>query len=291
MHILIFTDADLDGAGSALLLKEVFDGHDVIIVDTTEYRILNEFKNRWNTLDHFDKIFVCDLSLSEEQAEAINRDNVVVVDHHETHSRHADKYTKAKSIVTPYSSCTKLVFDKFRSKINVTPEKEALVDLIDQYDSWSFDFPREMAPAKLNAIHYTYNKPKTEKFIESFKDGLRDYTPHEKGAIKLHFKSFVEQLENPKFYGKIKDFKVVSTFTSKHVNEVANYMLDKYDADVAIMVNLDIKVVSFRKSRGVDLNLGKLAEKLCDGGGSHNLAGGKLTETFANWTKTLSPIE
>lgn len=290
MHILIFTDSDLDGAGSALLLKEVFAGHDVIIVETTEYRILNEFKNRWSTLDHFDKIFVCDLSLNEEQAIAINRENVVVVDHHETHARFADKYTKAKSIVTPYSSNTKLVFDKFRSKIEVTPAKEALVELIDQYDSWSFDFPRELEPARLNAIFNVYNRPKVEKFIESFKDGLRDYTPQEKGAIKLHFKRFVEQLENPKFAGMIKDFKVVSTFITAQVNEVANYMLDKYDADIAIMVNLDIKVVSFRKKKGVQLDLGKLAEKLCDGGGSHILAGGKLTDTFATFTKTLSPI-
>jgi oligoribonuclease NrnB/cAMP/cGMP phosphodiesterase (DHH superfamily) len=290
VHILIFTDSDLDGAGSALLLKEVFAGHDVIIVETTEYRILNEFKNRWSTLDHFDKIFVCDLSLNEEQAIAINRENVVVVDHHETHARFADKYTKAKSIVTPYSSNTKLVFDKFRSKIKVTPAKEALVELIDQYDSWSFDFPRELEPARLNAIFNVYNRPKVEKFIESFKDGLRDYTPQEKGAIKLHFKRFVEQLENPKFAGMIKDFKVVSTFITAQVNEVANYMLDKYDADIAIMVNLDIKVVSFRKKKGVQLDLGKLAEKLCDGGGSHILAGGKLTDTFATFTKTLSPI-
>jgi len=290
VHILIFTDSDLDGAGSALLLKEVFAGHDVIIVETTEYSILNEFKNRWNTLDHFDKIFVCDLSLNEEQAIAINRENVVVVDHHETHARFADKYTKAKSIVTPYSSNTKLVFDKFRSKIEVTPAKEALVGLIDQYDSWSFDFPRELAPAQLNAIFNVYNRPKVEKFIESFKDGLREYTPQEKGAIKLHFKRFVEQLENPKFAGMIKDFKVVSTFITAQVNEVANYMLDKYDADIAIMVNLDIKVVSFRKKKGVQLDLGKLAEKLCDGGGSHILAGGKLTDTFATFTKTLTPI-
>lgn len=291
MHILIFTDHDLDGAGSALLLKEVFKGHDVIVVETSEYRILNEFKNRWSSLDHFDKIFVCDLSLNEEQAVAINRENVVVVDHHETHARFADKYTKAKSIVTEYSSNTKLIFDKFKSKINVTPAKEALVNLIDQYDSWSFDFPREKAPAELNAIFYGYNKPKVDKFIESFKDGLRDFTPHEKGAIKLHFKQFVEQLESPKFAGKIKDFKVVSTFVTKQVNEVANYMIDKYDADVAIIVNLDIKVVSFRKKKGVDINLGKLAEKLCDGGGSHNLAGGRLTDTFANFTKTLAPIQ
>ena len=291
MHILIFTDSDLDGAGSALLLKEVFTGHEVIIVETSEYRILNEFKNRWNTLDHFDKIFVCDLSLNEEQAIAINRDNVVVVDHHETHSKFVEQYTKAKAVVTPYTSCTKLIFDKFKSKIDVTPEKEALVKLIDQYDSWAFDFPRELEPARLNAIYYGYNKPKAEKFIESFKNGLRDYTAHERGAIKLHFKSFVEQLENPKFHGKIKDYKVVSTFVTRQVNEVANYILDKYDADVAIMVNLEGKVVSFRKQRGVQLNLGKLAEKLCEGGGAHNLAGGKLTETFANWTKTLSPIE
>ena len=148
-----------------------------------------------------------------------------------------------------------------------------------------------MAPAKLNAIYYGYNKPKAEKFIESFKDGLRDFTAHERGAIKLHFKAFVEQLESPKFAGMIKDYKVVSTFVTKQVNEVANYMLDKYSADVAIMVNLDLKVVSFRKQKGCQLNLGKLAEKLCEGGGAHNLAGGKLTDTFANWTKTLSPIE
>jgi oligoribonuclease NrnB/cAMP/cGMP phosphodiesterase (DHH superfamily) len=290
VHILIFTDSDLDGAGSALLLKEVYAEHNVIVVETTEYSILNEFKNRWNTLDNFAKIFVCDLALNEEQAIAINREHVGVIDHHETHSKFVDKYTIAKAIVKPYSSNTKLVFDTFKSKIDVTPEKEALVKLIDQYDSWSFDFPRELAPAKLNAIFYGYNKPKVDKFIESFKNGLRDYTPQEKGAIKLHFKRFVEQLEYPKFAGMIKDYKVVSTFITSNVNEVGNYMLDKYDADIAIMVNLEYKVVSFRKKRGVQLNLGKLAEKLCDGGGSHILAGGKLTATFANFTKTLTPI-
>ena len=73
---MVFTDNDLDGAGSALLLKKLFTGHEVIIVDTTEWNILNEFKSRWNTLDHFDKIFVCDLSLSEEQAELCDAGNV-----------------------------------------------------------------------------------------------------------------------------------------------------------------------------------------------------------------------
>lgn len=291
MHVLIFTDNDLDGAGSALLLNRLFTGHDVITVETTEFSILNEFKNRWNTLDHFDKIFVCDLSLDGEQAEAINRDNVVVVDHHSNHVVHKEKYTKAKTILEDYSSCTKLIADKFGAKLNLNDDLHALIDLIDRYDSWNFDFPKELEPARLNAIHYTYNKPKWEKFNESFKDGLHEYTPHEKGAIKLFFKNFVENLENPRFTGKVKDYSIMSTFVQSNINEVAAYLLNKYEVDIVILVNLDRKVVSFRKAKGCKADLSVLAENLCEGGGSHNLAGGKLTEKFMNFTKSFQPIQ
>ena len=291
MHIIIFTDTDLDGAGSALLLNRLYEGHDVITVETTEATILNEFKSRWNTLDHFDKIFVCDLCLNEEQAEAINRDNVVVIDHHELHVPFASKYTKAKSVVTEYSSCTKLIADKFKSKLNLDSRLEALINLIDQYDSWSFDFPNELEPARLNAIYYTYNKPKWEKFITSFKDGLREYTIHEKNSIKLFFKKFAEQLNSPKFVGNVKGYKVISTFVNSHINEVGHYLVNKYNTDIAILVNLDKHLVSFRKNPGCKADLSVIAVNLCEGGGSHKLAGGKLTEKFMNFTKTFQPLQ
>ncbi len=290
MHIIIFTDTDLDGAGSALLLNRLYKGHDVITVETTEATILNEFKSRWNTLDHFDKIFVCDLCLNAEQAEAINRDNVVVIDHHELHVPHAVKYTKAKSIVTEYTSCTKLIADKFKTKLNLDKQLESLVTLIDQYDCWSFDFPNELEPARLNAIYYTYNKPKWEKFVNAFGDGLREYNLHEKNSIKLFFKKFAEQLTNPKFVGTVKNYKVISTFVTSHVNEVGHYLVNKYDADIAIMVNLDKHFVSFRKDTKCKADLSVLATTLCEGGGSHKLAGGKLTEKFMNFSKPFQPI-
>lgn len=290
MHIIIFTDTDLDGAGSALLLNRLFQGHDVITVETTESTILNEFKSRWSTLDHFDKIFVCDLCLNEEQAESINRDNVVVIDHHDLHAQHVEKYTKAKSIVTDYTSCTKLIADKFKSKLNLDDRLTSLVNLIDQYDCWSFDFPNELEPARLNAIYYTYNKPKWEKFIASFKDGLREYNIHEKNSIKLFFKKFAEQLTNPKFTGEVKGYKIISTFVTSHVNEVGHYLVNKYDADIAIMVNLEQRFVSFRKNPSCKANLSVLATTLCEGGGSHKLAGGKLTEKFMNFSQTFKPL-
>lgn len=291
MHILIFTDTDLDGAGSSLLLNRLYDGHDIITVETTEATILNEFKSRLNTLDHFDKIFICDLCLNEEQAETINRSNVVVIDHHELHIPIAAKYTKAKSIVTKYSSCTKLIADKFKTKLNLNNNLEDLINLIDQYDSWSFNFPSELEPVKLNAIYYTYNRPKWEKFITSFKDGLREYNVYEKNSIKLFLNKFIEQLTNPKFIGNIKGYKVVSTFVESHINEIGHYLLNKYDADIAVMVNLDKHLVSFRKSSECKADLSILAINLCEGGGSHNLAGGKLTEKFMNFTKTFQPLK
>ena len=290
MHIIIFTDTDLDGAGSALLLNRLFQGHDVITVETTEATILNEFKSRWSTLDYFDKIFVCDLCLNEEQAETINRDNVVVIDHHDMHVQHVGKYTKAKSIVTDYTSCTKLIADKFKAKLNLDDRLTSLVNLIDQYDCWSFNFPNELEPVRLNAIYTTYNKPKWEKFITSFKDGLREYNIHEKNSIKLFFKKFAEQLINPKFTGEVKGYKIISTFVTSHVNEVGHYLVDKYNADIAIMVNLERHFVSFRKNSNCKADLSILATTLCEGGGSHKLAGGKLTEKFMNFSQTFQPL-
>ena len=63
------------------------------------------------------------------------------------------------------------------------------------------------------------------------------------------------------------------------------------NADIAIMVNLDRKIVTFRKRKGCKAHLGELAEKLCDGGGSHNLAGGKLEDKFMAFSQKFTPIE
>ena len=55
MNILIYTDNDLDGAGSALLLKWYFkQAKDIVVVETGESILASNFKSRENTHDHFD---------------------------------------------------------------------------------------------------------------------------------------------------------------------------------------------------------------------------------------------
>jgi len=81
----------------------------------------------------------------------------------------------------------------------------------------------------------------------------------------------------------------VATFANYAVNELAHFLIKKYNADIGIVVNTQAKTVSFRRSKQSDADLSILATKLCQGGGHSASAGGRLTEKFANLTKTFTP--
>jgi len=69
------------------------------------------------------------------------------------------------------------------------------------------------------------------------------------------------------------------------------YILRENNADVILLINLKSKTVCYRKSKTCDLDVGKLAEKLADGGGHEAAAGSLLNDTIINITKLLQPIE
>lgn len=288
MNILIFTDYDLDGAGSALFIKWLYKSKitDLIIIEATETSIITELKNREHTLDHFDKVFVLDLDLGEEASKLVDRSNFVVIDHHIPHSKKRDSYQNAKAVIQEYGSCMGLMYEKFKGSLELTPAQEELVKYVDDYDSYRLEHKDSL---KLNAIYNTYNNPKTHKFIEAFEDGFRPYTVHEKNSIKLFITRFREQLENQVFIGTIKDYTVVSIIADFAISEVANHIISKYNADIGFVVNLNTKTVSFRRCKKCEVDVSILARSLCNGNGSPAAAGGKITEQFADLTKNFMP--
>lgn len=289
MNILIYTDNDLDGAGSALVLKWYFESiANVVIEETGESTLVSKLKSKGGALETFDKVFICDLALTADLIPYVDRENFVIFDHHIDHSKLKDEYKKAKVIVKPYSSCSKLIYDTFISKLSLTKDRIDLIDLIDQYDSYKM---KDTTALKLNAIFYIYNNPKVSKFIESFNHGIREFNIQEKNSITLFFKKLKEQLNGSEiFEGQIKDYKVVATFASYAINEVAHALLVKHKADIGIIVNTENKTVSFRRSKTSEVDVSILARKFCNGGGSVGAAGGILTEQFENLTKLFSRV-
>jgi oligoribonuclease NrnB/cAMP/cGMP phosphodiesterase (DHH superfamily) len=287
VRILVFTDNDLDGAGSALFIKWLFKSKlsYLDIVETTETTFHNDFREKDQTLDSFDRIFVLDLDLTEEQIKLVDRRNVIVIDHHTPHVKKKGLYTTAKAVIEEYSSCTKLLQDKFTS-VELTPAQEELLTYIDDYDCYKLEHKDSL---KLNAIHHTLNRPKVNKFIDAFEDGFRPYTIYEKNSIKLYIQKFREQVQNDIFIGNIKDYKVVSIMANYAISEVTHFIINKYQADIGISVNIDTKTVSFRRCKTCTVDVSILAKTFCGGGGSAAAAGGNLTPEFANLTKNFLP--
>ena len=291
MNILVWTDSDLHGAGAALAIKWLYSKKAKVfrINEVTESTILGKFKGALDTLDYYDKIFVLDLDLKPDIIKIIDRPNVVVIDTHKNHIKNKHLYNKAKTILDyAHNSTIDLIYDKFRDHLlHLTDKQLLLIKYIGTYDWYNTQYKESL---KLNAIYYNLNSPKAENFITAFSDGFREFTIHEKNAIKLYFKKFKDQIETGEFFkGKIKNYNVVATFANYAISELAHFIIKKHNADIGIIVNTQAKTVSFRRCKKSDVDVSVLAKKLCNGGGHAAAAGGKLTEQFANLTKTFTP--
>tara|TARA_R100001460_G_scaffold74848_1_gene115970 strand:+ start:1505 stop:2374 length:870 start_codon:yes stop_codon:yes gene_type:complete len=288
VNIQVWTDTDLHGAGGALLLKWLYKNSETFnINDVTESTFTGRFRGALDTLDHYDRIFIVDLDLNEEQVKLVDRDNVVVIDGHKNHSKFKHLYSRSKVIIDEsYFSVVNLIKDKFKSHLSLTKEQLDLIDLINGYD-W---YKSNNDSLKLNAVYYNLNTPKTENFISNFYNGFNSYTIEQKNSIKLFFRKFKEQISsNSIFKGKIKDYNIIASFGDYAVGELAHFLLSKYNADISVIVNTKAKTVSFRRSKDCDADVSLLAKKLCDGGGHPGSAGGKLTDRFASLTKQFTP--
>lgn len=72
MNILIYTDNDLDGAGSALVLKWYFETKaNVVIEETGESTLVSKLQSKNGALDTFDKVFICDLALTADRKSVV----------------------------------------------------------------------------------------------------------------------------------------------------------------------------------------------------------------------------
>jgi len=292
--IHVFTDADLDGAGSFLALKLAYKNADISYSVTTEKNFRENILN-WQLKDSFknyDTVFICDLNIKNDIA-LIDRDNVVVFDHHAEHVNHLDEYVRAKAIVKDYPSCTLLMYHSLKLKEKITDYQKLLINFISDYDSYVLKFPQSRS---LNQIFWNYTGDRVQKFLIDFENGFYGFNQYQKNALKIveknienYFKTQALYKGNLKISGK--DYNVMGGFFSFSPNEIAERALRENNADVILLINLKSKTVCYRKSKTCDLDVGKLAEKLADGGGHEAAAGSLLNDTIINITKLLQPIE
>lgn len=296
--IAVFTDCDLDGLSSFLVFKWFTNLR-------VEHEICSQSNFRktftkWAVKNHpekYDKIYIFDLDVSQSNLDLVDHKNFTIIDHHDTHVANENKYKNATAILKDCSSCCKLLYSLFSKKyadVKLTDEQKMLVLLADDYDSYELKLKDSY---NLNVVVWNYVGNRAEQFTRDFITGFKGFNQSHLNMIRINDKQVSRILSELEVYkGELpiggKKYKLYATVAEKCLNEVAHHVIKNNDCDICMVLNLRTKRVSFRKNkeRIPDLDLGKIAQTIAEGGGHQHSSGGQLTEQVLTITKMLQPV-
>jgi len=288
--IAIWSDVDLDGAVSQLAIQWVMKNFNFSReVHLSRAMDLRRQFTTWllnNKIDEYEAIFFLDLDTTPI-SDLIDRPNVVIYDHHETHFEQAQLYTKAAVIVKKCNSTAELIYKHNKNKVDFTSDQQYLIALTSDYDSYQL---KHEDSKKLNILFWSY-PPSTRlaKFTNQFLKGFKRFTLEQEKTINEYQEKVKDAVDNLRlFYGNYRHYTVACTFCEVGHNEIASYIANQYDFEIIILVNIKMESVSFRRHPECDVNLSEVSADLCNGGGHPAASGGKITEKFLEFTKTLS---
>lgn len=297
MKLFVWTDFDLDGTGSLMIIKWLYPDADISFMNTKVSAFRDDFI-KWvksgESIDKYDVVFFLDLDVST-CVDLIDTNKSVIIDHHLSHFENIKNYKHAKVIVEEYSSCVLLMYKKFKDKLNLNFNQKKLILMIDDFDCYRLQIKGSLM------LNYLFTdlqrgeyKSKVDRFIAEFNDGFNDFNPLQLNIINFYENKIQRIIESCEYFeGEVsiqkKPRRIKSAITDAGINDVCEYILSE-GYDLAIIFNPKTNSVSFR-TRCSDLDVSKVAEKLCNGGGHRYAAGGKLTDTFVEFTKLLKRVK
>lgn len=288
--VFVWSHLDLDGVVSYLVVRW-FYGFSVPVIFTTPLDFRNEFA-AWSkeNFDKYDRIYILDMDVTSSQ-DLVDFDKVCILDHHV--ASHTAQYKKAKAGVKVCTSAAKLAYMVFSkmSGANFTKAQRTLIAMADDYDSYSLQSPLS---DDLNTLLFE-SQHKPFDFIEDFKDGFTGFNQIQRNIITLYKRKLKKILDEIQVYHQMllvqgKTRNVVGAFATDCINEVARKLSEQYNGELVFVVNLKTNRVSWRRRNDSDVDVSKLANILCEGGGREETAGGQLTQKFIEFTKTLVPV-
>ena len=293
--IYVFTDCDLDGAMCHTMMQWYTKSH--IKYTVTRVDDFRSVFTLWadKNLDKFKTVYILDLDVSS-CIDLVDKPNITIIDHHDSHVTNRKKYKNAKVFIEKETSCAKLLYNIFStSEVDyMTREKKILLSLVDDYDSYTLKTPLSR---DLNTIFWSYQGNRVQKFISDWNNGFTGFTNQHKRILHFKNKALAETIRDLEIF-QVKKFEygadtynICSTVATTAINEIASYLLNKYNSDISIVVNTNSKKVSFRKNKDIDVNLSHFANKICDGAGHTHAAGGPFNEKFLNFSRLFKRIK
>lgn len=288
--IQVVTHTDLDGVVSYLVLCWLY-GTKLDVIGTTPMKLEEDYKKLLQSNKTWEKIYFLDLDVSKI-GDLIDQKNTVILDHHKTNLY---PFKNALAYIYNETSCAKLIYDTFfkRTEKTITSAQKTLIALADDWDSNTKSTPLSEG---LNIVYHSMSN-KFNSFVEDYFNGFYQFDKFKLNTILLYKKHRDEYINtlNP-YFGTIefegeKNVKVGAIFCEKYVQECCDWLLKKFNTDIAIAVMLDKKRIAVRRNdTTTSVDVSKFVQRIASGGGHAAAAGGNITEDFIEFTKMLKPL-
>lgn len=262
MKIINITCSDLDGAVSAILVKEYARQKNIPC---------DIIKGRYDTIetifsDNYSKenyIIITDMTMKNEPEWIGNVTNVLLIDHHNGSDKSRIK-NKVVDSAEGTSAC-KLVYDYFTSKGCVYDDKfKKLMELGHDFDSYTHSLATSKA---LNYLYYLYY---FERFVDRFKSGFVKFSKDELTFIKCKINEIKNSLTKLEFNAINDD--VAFIVSDDNITEITEELLTNRGFMYVFVYSPVRKALSLRSSNSATINCGEFLE-IFDGGG-HKFSGG-----------------
>lgn len=293
--IMCMCHYDLDGATTALVTKWAHPGYAVEYKALAGYEVRHEL-TQWllnHNFSDYEKVFFLDMDVSKLK-DLIDHENVLIIDHHKSHVDNK-AYEKAVPIIKEYPSAAVLAYRVFKKLYDskFTDAQKTLIVYANDFDSYAKELPES---DMLNIIFWNTQKS-FDTFMETYADGFKPFSKEQTAIHKIYTDELSKVLSGLCVFQGVHadvdgEYRVaVATFADKcSPNDISDYLLKTYEADVAIVANLKTKHISFRRPKDGTMKLDIFAKDIADGGGHEYSAGGQLIDSFLEFTKTLKPV-
>lgn len=306
-RIKLFTHSDLDGIGSAILAKATFGESVDINIEMTSTidKAIKSFLSDIYDLSNYSKLYITDLSISEELADLIESvciENGLIFrlfDHHYTSINLNER--QWCTIKEDDNSCGTSLFYIYlldnvldKSIIKKLKNYQELVSAITMFDTGTWSENNCWLSNQLNILFRVLGKVRfMDRFVEDYRTKL---SIDEMALIQLEqeradryiyshkLTSFLIELNIPNL-GKLP---AVICYANDYYLEMFTELFNSYpEINLAILVNFPYGI-SYRLRKGIDnIDLSKLAE-FFGGGGHKQSAGSKLSNDFIkSMTKSI----
>lgn len=258
-NIGLLTDVDLDGAGSSIVLRSVYE------VNEFERARYAELSAKMDALSaNNENLIIADLALEKEQLTTVLKSfkKVQIFDHHERSLEYAkiiNTTEKFTGNISDKKCSTMLAYDYHRQVTGADIKRlSALVKLINVYDLWLIDNEFFQMAYDLNVLFWEIGY---YDFYDSYKDGFNGFKNDHKNIIKelndakekkLAETPFIE-LESGSAIWITEDGSLTNDFTLKYPDYKVYYII-RYDGYKGRYV-VSLRLRRFGKWAGkLDLN-------------------------------------